>query len=201
MNICRRQVYNPPCSHIYQQDRYNCSIPVSQSIGETPFDQLPPITPITPTIPGTVPGRGPTYTAPAPTLKPQPLPAQLAPSTGRVAIPAGAVLHPVNWDHNYGGTGPCKPGKLGSGPTRDTCRLQANLEDIYKQDYMMTIGDFSQGSDHHGGDCIETGTAPHGKGSCSPRLEITSGGPGSGGGSSCCGFTIAINNTDGTLRR
>jgi hypothetical protein len=129
------------------------------------------------------------------------------------SLGVGGTPYPVKWNHNYHGSdGPCITGKLGNGPTRDTCRYEANLENLYSQNYAIVgsadIGAFSPGSDHHGGDCTADSNSSGGnngfkKGgysnsSCGPRLEITSGGPGSSG-DSCCGFTMSVNNWDGTL--
>jgi hypothetical protein len=115
-----------------------------------------------------------------------------------ISLGIGGTPYPVTWNP-YTKSGPCKVGNLHEHLTRDTCRLQTNLENLYNQDYAIVgtanIPSFATGSTHHGGNCKEDGT---GEGSCSPRLEITSGGPGSSG-DSCCGFTMSVNNFDGTM--
>lgn len=61
-----------------------------------------------------------------------------------------------------------------------------------------------EGVAHVGNAVLPSGCDEHGKGggACHPSLEITSGGPGSShkGGGTCCGFTVRLNNEDGTLR-
>jgi hypothetical protein len=81
----------------------------------------------------------------------------------------------------------CYLGNL-SGGKRDTCRWVANVDsNIKDNDYAIdcdvTLGNRSTDNEW-----------PHDD----PRVEITSGGPGSTG-KNCCGFTMSINIKDGTL--
>jgi hypothetical protein len=81
----------------------------------------------------------------------------------------------------------CYTGHLSSGK-RDTCRWVADVDQIvtdndYAVDCDVTLGNRSADSEW-----------PHDD----PRVEITSGGPGSTG-KNCCGFTMSINIKDGTL--
>lgn len=114
-------------------------------------------------------------------------------------------LHFTPYKSHGANTDGCYNGKISEGK-RDTCRWQADLSSLYGTDYTIsatvTPGSFSPTGHRGGGKCIPEGCSDRsGCGGCHPRVEITSGGPGSShdDGGTCCGFTLSINNNDGTM--
>jgi hypothetical protein len=119
----------------------------------------------------------------------QPTPIQVQPttpgqttSTTPTTTPTGTTFKPV-------GKTECHIGNLSSHGKRDTCRWNFDAtvgDNDYAIDCDVTLGQGPPQSTDSEWPKDE------------PRLEITSGGPGSTS-HNCCGWTVAVNNKDGTL--
>jgi hypothetical protein len=133
--------------------------------------------PSTVTIPA-----GPTDLQPAPTQVQPTTPGQTTSTTTPTTTPTGTTSKPV-------GKRECRVGNLSSHGKRDTCRWNFDTtvgHNDYAIDCDVTLGQGPPQSTDSEWPKDE------------PRLEITSGGPGSTS-HNCCGWTVAVNNKDGTL--